>query len=151
MQDSHAREARLRDEAHGSGRASASKTVDRDLNSLDVEIEDVQGQITRLQTLLQALKKEREEKLRQIRNEQSTFKGHETAGDIDYNISDFEWSGALQAKLMSVFGFESFRLCQEGYVHLYAWHKHIGNPALHKHLQCKHGSPGYRCYYATGE
>ncbi len=99
------------------GGASSTRVAERDLETLDQEIEDVQAQIHGLETLLQELSKQREEKLRQIRAARVTPKrgvpGPSKAGKIDYN-SEFEWTGALHDKLQSVFGFDSFRLCQEG-------------------------------------
>ena len=85
------------------------------MDDLDREIDDVKAQMSRLEALLNELCKEREEKLSEIRNAQvrPDAKGKGKAGKIDYN-SEFEWSGALHDKLQSVFGFDSFRLCQEG-------------------------------------
>ncbi|PIL28262.1 hypothetical protein GSI_09674 [Ganoderma sinense ZZ0214-1] len=89
----------------------------KDLQSLDDEIEDVERKISSLQGLLKALKKERDQKIREIHRAEATpFFDHGeevTAGTVDYN-GEFEWSGALHDKLMTVFGFDSFRSCQEG-------------------------------------
>ena len=35
-------------------------------------------------------------------------------GDINYDSEQFEWSDPLVMKLKTVFGFDSFRVCQEG-------------------------------------
>ena len=75
--------------------ASSSNVAKRDLESLDAEIEDVQNQITGLQSLLQELRRQREEKLRDIRSAQAKpawgdADGKSKAGTIDYN-GEFEW------------------------------------------------------------
>ncbi|KAI0747102.1 P-loop containing nucleoside triphosphate hydrolase protein [Daedaleopsis nitida] len=112
--------SKTRESGHSGTQKARAGSTERDLESLDAEIEDVEQQRRGLDGLLQTLYKQREEKLRQIRSAQAAVprsdpngKGKSKAGTIDYN-SEFEWSGALLAKLRSVFGFESFRLCQEG-------------------------------------
>ena len=91
----------------------------RDLESLDEEIAGVERQITGLQALLRELKKKRDDKVREIREAQTLHRGDQgktPAANIDYS-GEFEWTGALYDKLKTVFGFDSFRSCQERYVH----------------------------------
>ena len=104
------------------GAASSDRLQNgKDLNSLDREIEDAKAQRDQLDALIRSLEQEREALLREIRDAQntnlSTSKGKQKAGSIDYT-GEFEWSGALRAKMKTVFGFDKFRLCQEGYVAL---------------------------------
>ena len=107
-----------------SRRAGSSKATGRthvtggkDLQSLDDEIEEVERKISSLQSLLKALQRERNEKIREIQQAEAPQAfGEEdrvTAGTVDYN-GEFEWTGALHDKLKAVFGFDSFRSCQEG-------------------------------------
>ncbi|EJF56547.1 ATP-dependent DNA helicase [Dichomitus squalens LYAD-421 SS1] len=88
---------------------------DKDLESLDDEIAGVERQIKDLQALLQELKRNRDEKLRDIREAHPQHRSDRSkapAGNIDYS-GEFEWTGALYDKLKTVFGFDSFRSCQE--------------------------------------
>ncbi len=88
----------------------------KDLQSLDDEIEDVERKISTLQALLKALQRDRDEKIRELQQAQAPQRSDDeraTAGTVDYN-DEFEWTGALHDKLQTVFGFDSFRSCQEG-------------------------------------
>lgn len=92
--------------------------ADKDLHTLDQEIEDAKAQRTALDALIRTLERQREEKLQQIRSAQAVpgrepSKGKNVAASIDYT-DEFDWTPALRAKMKSVFGFDSFRLCQEG-------------------------------------
>ena len=89
----------------------------RSLEDLDREIEDIAAQVGRLQELLTTLRAEREDVLKSIRGDdvrsKSKGKGRDV-GDINYDSEQFEWSDPLMMKLKTVFGFDSFRVCQEG-------------------------------------
>ncbi|KAI0824919.1 P-loop containing nucleoside triphosphate hydrolase protein [Trametes gibbosa] len=104
---------------HQAADAQAGSTHSgKDLDALDQEIEEAKAQRASLDALIRTLEKEREEKLRQIRGAQlmparNALKGKNVMETIDY-MEDFDWSLALRAKMKSVFGFNSFRLCQEG-------------------------------------
>ena len=118
------------EESHARAAVSARHAVQGDyahagpdsgsLMELDNEIVDVEMQIKRLQELLKTLRKQRDQVVQSIRAETSaasTSKGkgkQRDPGTIDYHRTEFEWSGALHEKLKSVFGFNGFRLCQEG-------------------------------------
>ncbi|KAL7283937.1 hypothetical protein ACG7TL_001209 [Trametes sanguinea] len=90
---------------------------DKDLNALEKEIEEAKAQRAQLDALIETLEKQRQDRLDKIRNAQrSSFavsKGKARAGGIDY-MGEFDWSGALRAKMKAVFGFDRFRLVQEG-------------------------------------
>ncbi|CAG8521512.1 9571_t:CDS:1 [Acaulospora colombiana] len=47
------------------------------------------------------------------RNNTNGHSSHNKVGLVDY-FSTFEWSGELRKRMQQVFGFEQFRLCQEG-------------------------------------
>ena len=101
----------------GSSRSRTQNGADdKDLASLDDEIAGVEGQITSLQALLQYLKRQRDEKIREIRGAKTlavtSDRTHTSVGKIDYR-GKFEWTGALYDKLKKVFGFDAFRSCQE--------------------------------------
>ena len=124
LQDFKARQAK---QARAqSSNPSASSSKDRSLESIAAEIREfeqkkakLQAETARVVSCLQELYQELEEKQR---TESGVFaprrdtKGKGKAGALDYNSSEYEWSGALQAKLQSVFSHEAFRLCQEGSV-----------------------------------
>ncbi|CDO71133.1 hypothetical protein BN946_scf184845.g3 [Trametes cinnabarina] len=81
------------------------------------EIEEAKVQRAQLDALIKTLEQERQDLLNEIRNTQrssySASKGQGKAGNIDY-MGEFDWSDALRAKMKAVFGFNNFRLCQEG-------------------------------------
>ena len=102
-------------------RAGSSKSrtqngaVNKDIDSLDEEITHMENKISDMQARVRDLKAQREALRRQLRDSQLQQGRHDQtpAGDIDYT-GTFEWTGALCDKLKKVFGFESFRSCQEG-------------------------------------
>ncbi|EMD34632.1 hypothetical protein CERSUDRAFT_116806 [Gelatoporia subvermispora B] len=97
------------------------------LSSIAVEIASIDDEIARLQARRYDLVEERDnvvERLRLVRPSASATpltstpngKGKEKAKEqilVDYR-TQFEWSGSLKAKMKSIFGIDSFRLCQEG-------------------------------------
>ena len=101
----------------GPGKSRTQVAGGKDLQTLDDEIEDVERKISTLQSLLKVLQRERDEKIREIQQAQapqwSEVDERATTGTVNYN-DEFEWTGALYDKLQAVFGFDSFRSCQEG-------------------------------------
>ncbi|KAI0646663.1 P-loop containing nucleoside triphosphate hydrolase protein [Trametes meyenii] len=90
----------------------------QDIDALDREIEEIKAQRATLDAVIASLEKQRNALVRDLRAAQ-TMPSHSGSneksklGNIDYT-AEFDWSGALQAKMKSVFGFDKFRLCQEG-------------------------------------
>jgi ATP-dependent DNA helicase Q1 len=109
----------------------------RDITS---ELQSIEGDITRLQALKSELNKELQKVKQELdthvtaghrrnalplnngvssrskgkgRNNTNGHSSHTQSGLIDY-FSTFEWSGELRKRMQQVFGFEQFRLCQEG-------------------------------------
>ncbi|KAI1789477.1 ATP-dependent DNA helicase [Ganoderma leucocontextum] len=101
----------------GTSKSRTQVASGKDLQSLDDEIEDVERKISSLQALLKALQRERDEKIREMQQAQAPQRSNDeetaTAGTVNYN-GEFEWTGALHDRLKTVFGFDSFRSCQEG-------------------------------------
>lgn len=94
------------------------------LAALDAEIHDVEQNIDKLNVLrrdLIAQRKDLETELRNsatndINSSHSKGKGKDkqnVQATINYS-EQFEWSGALKARMKEIFGIPSFRLCQEG-------------------------------------
>ncbi len=120
LEDYHARAANSNARApNGHASSSKERTVDNiaaEIREFEVKKARLEAEKARVESCLQVLYQELEEKQR---TESAVFarrdtKGKSKAGGIDYNSSEFEWSGALEAKLKEVFGHDSFRLCQEG-------------------------------------
>lgn len=94
------------------------------LAALDAEIHDVEQNIDKLNVLrrdLTAQRKDLETELRNsatndINSSHSKGKGKDKQNvQVTINYSEqFEWSGALKARMKEIFGIPSFRLCQEG-------------------------------------
>ncbi|KAI0674662.1 P-loop containing nucleoside triphosphate hydrolase protein [Trametes maxima] len=102
---------------NGNARQPSSNYA-KDLDALDREIEETKAQRATLDALIVSLERQRDALVRELRAAQTmpSYSGPKEkgqAGSIDYT-ADFDWSGALQAKMKSVFGFDQFRLCQEG-------------------------------------
>ncbi|TFY70683.1 hypothetical protein EVG20_g2334 [Dentipellis fragilis] len=97
------------------GRAGSSRAEERTTQDIIAEIEDFEAKKARIESCLEALYKELDAKetSEPVVPMRSDPKGKSKAGSIDYN-SEFDWSGPLHGRLREVFGFESFRLCQEG-------------------------------------
>ncbi|RPD55580.1 ATP-dependent DNA helicase [Lentinus tigrinus ALCF2SS1-7] len=121
LQDYNARQASSK-AAATNGQARASSSKERTVEDIAAEIREFEekkaklaAEAARVESCLQVLYQEMEEKQRA---ESAVFAPRrDTKGKgkaLDYNSSAFEWSGALQAKLESVFGHNVFRLCQEG-------------------------------------
>ncbi|RDX41672.1 ATP-dependent DNA helicase [Lentinus brumalis] len=120
LEDYHARAANSNARApNGHASSSKERTVDNiaaEIREFEVKKAKLEAEKARVESCLHVLYQELEEKQR---TESAVFarrdtKGKSKAGGIDYNSSEFEWSGALEAKLKEVFGHDSFRLCQEG-------------------------------------
>ena len=110
MEEAHARRIGSNHDGRRGGPSNKS------LDELDREIADTEAQVNRLNEYLKLLCKERNDIVKSIRDNdrRGSVKGKEKdTGDIDYE-DEFEWTGMIRAKLKSVFGFDSFRQCQEG-------------------------------------
>ena len=104
---------------------SEEANLSKNLNALDTEIADIKQKIKDLERLAKELTSDRNkaakllDTVRQRRyGANANGKGKEKAigGLLDYSQS-FEWTLQLRDKLKSLFGINSFRLCQEAYAH----------------------------------
>ncbi|KAA1473234.1 ATP-dependent DNA helicase [Dentipellis sp. KUC8613] len=79
------------------------------------EIAEFKAKKARIEACLEALERELAEKKSSelAASRRSDPKGKSKASSINYN-TEFDWSGPLHGRLREVFGFDSFRLCQEG-------------------------------------
>ncbi|KAI0634704.1 P-loop containing nucleoside triphosphate hydrolase protein [Trametes polyzona] len=100
-----------------SGIPENGQASQRNLDTIERELRDAKAQRAELDALIRALEGEKEEILRQMRSAQTRHsdivKGKGVAGRINYT-EEFDWTPALRAKMKAVFGFDRFRLCQEG-------------------------------------
>lgn len=93
--------------------------INSQLSIVENEISSVDGEIESLQQLRENLVLERKELLNQLKtvshvshNLRNQGIGKDVGAKVDYTGS-FDWTNAMKARMKSVFGIESFRLCQE--------------------------------------
>ena len=101
------------------------QTLDRNLSSIAIEINDIDKQINDLKELRGALVRKKADVEKQLGDVQQTRaragpvnkkgKGKATQGGIDY-MKEMDWNDALKARMKNVFGIDNFRLCQQGCV-----------------------------------
>lgn len=96
------------------------------LGALEIEINDIDADIQRLQELKNRLLAEKRDISAQLKTHggrlqglsESTANGHGPqrveSGKTDYTTERFEWTGELKARMKAIFNIGAFRLCQEG-------------------------------------
>lgn len=94
------------------------------LGSLEIEINDIDADIQRLQELKKRLLAEKKDISAQLKVNGgrlqglpgSTVVGQQRVedGKTDYTTERFEWTGELKARMKAMFNIDAFRLCQEG-------------------------------------
>ena len=124
-----------------------SYVVKQHLNSqisvIESEISSVDAEIENLRRLRENLVSERKELLSQLNSAPHVIhspgyhdKGKKVVTRVDYTES-FDWTCPMKARMKSVFGIESFRLCQEACV-FYSL-RNVLSSYCTQGLQRKHG------------
>lgn len=94
------------------------------LGALEIEINDIDADIKRLQELKNRLLTEKRDISAQLKTHGGSLQGlpgstadgpqRVESGKTDYTTERFEWTGELKARMKAIFNINAFRLCQEG-------------------------------------